>query len=821
MMRPSSFCTLLALFLLPLRLLADGLDQLISDYIADAPNGYHSAFAKHGMAGSANGEEILPFAGESRNGKARYVASFKLAVIDASGRRPLHNTFQQLRGRLSALLPAWEKQTESTFFYGSDTFTRSQDDGVTRVVLALENLDGADTVHLQIEYTGPGTAEVAQLPTTAPATADDAPAPPATATPAWSTAEGQQVLLDLLRAADSEFRDLRIPTDDPDRFRLPASVLNPAAAEPFLLLHSTSPMRYELEIFFAPKYGFAPYNLPLPEIENLLRAEGWTIQQDNRRWSALPPQGRAKRLVKRQHNGREYFVLEVVKEAWRARVEAHPQLVDVDCLTGDCVDGYARIRYLDTEAPFWYEGHFREARPEGWGRQFMRHSDPAENPLPAYIGWFKDGVRHGPGISYQFSGADTLDSIRTEDTYFTAADEVMLLPYLFQEYEAGELVMEIEKYWLHHQPPGQGDGFVIKTPFATRFGRPLSGDCENGDGILELPGLGTYAGHFVDGLAQGYGELSLPNGEIKAFELHAGIPAYTKTLVLPAGVSRVAAAKRGAFQLAVNDCLQGNCLNGEGIALMGSADHFSIGQYDYEGLYEGGFKNGRFHGKGAMRPFVGQTAPPITISGRFENGRREGPFLKRTGEAEEETLYYQDDVRYTESGQLYSAFLVEDLERRREERAKLLAEKIEKERLRLAAIDRRNEEIRKRNEARQRAATQRKAPRRNVLYTATFTGRSHRIPANSAFGLIIEDLDGKSSQPVIVEYIGGYNGDIGQYRFSMRGGVLNAFIGDATADPDKPRLLDITLLDHISPSANIYYVVHCAQSSRYRIIAYQ
>ncbi|MDZ8119911.1 hypothetical protein [Pontiella agarivorans] len=802
--------------ILPLMAHAQTTEQLVSDLIADAPNGFNAVAETDVFQGLENGGEILGFDGWVRNGEARYMASVKLAEIDEAGRRTLHEKFQAYRNRFSNRLAGWERESANTFFYGSDTFTKKESGSQTRVILALENVDGTDMVWLRVEYIGPGSAPIARLSQKTEETPnliqDEAPE-----IPVLKTEKGQQALLALLDEADTEFRDVRIATDDPEIFHLPETVLNPPEEEPRQLLRSTGPMRYELELWLVPKYGFDSYNLPQEELEDLLTENGWVVEHKNRRWTARPENSRAKRLVKKAFRGREYLVLEMVKEAYRPLVEKYPHLTDVDCLSGDCINGYASIRYLTDDPEYRYEGFFKEARPDGLGMQFMSYSDPTEDPLPAYIGNFKNGERHGPGISYQFSGGDDLAMIRKDDHYFTAKDEVLLLPHLYQEYENGELLMESEKYWLHHQPQDREAGFLIKTPFAVYFGKPVSGDCQNGEGMLELPGLGTFSGSFENGRAQGYGELTLPNGEIKAFVLHDGVPEYIRTLALPEGVSRIAAAKRGAFQLAVNDCLEGNCLNGEGVALMGSADLFSVGQYDYEGIYRGGFKNGKFHGQGTMLPFVTDEQTTLTIAGTFEDGMRQGRFVK-TRNGEEEIQYFKDDVRYTESGQLFSDYLAEDLERRRAEYKKLLAEKIEQEKRRLAAVARRNEEIRKRNEARKRAAKRRRAPRRNVLYSQTFSGRSHRIPAYGSFGILVEDLRGKGSQEIVVEYIGGYGGGFAHQRYRMSGGVLSVYIGDENPDPDKPRLTDPELLNKFTPSN--YYIIHCSKASHYQITAY-
>jgi hypothetical protein len=818
---------------------AQSFEQMLTDYIADAPNAFNNAYTKYGKDCYGNCNEVLVLTGEIYKGKATYYISFILAAIDSKGRKALHEKFQSYRKQIKNVLSDWEKDSKIEFFYGKDTYSKQEGDDKKEVTIELQNFGGYDLVILKIKYKGLSTTKIANKvsfdpfnfnPVAKNTTKKKEPEPtekiveaePLEPFEILSTKDGKQEFLNLLKLADSEFKSVKIKTDEKNQWKLKTTILNPEADEPYQVLRQTSPMRLELDIFLEPKYMSNTFGSEaLTEtLEDILKPKGWKIYHKGRNWIATPSNNSYTRLVKKVFSGNAYLVLEVVKKEYRKQVDKYPLLRIADCLEGDCINGFGSLKYLDEDSLYRYEGKFKDGKFDGLGFLYARESKKSENPKPKYFGYFSNGKKNGYGISLEYVNSDKLWRLRKESDYFKPSDEVMLKGYYFQEYENGVLMSESEVNWLHYSPQNSNKTYLITTPFSLEFGNAISGNCKNGNGVLNLPNLGKYKGRFVDGRAEGYGELTLPNKEVKAFFAINGIPKYIKTLVLPLGVSRLAAAKRGAFQLATDDCLEGNCKDGNGIAMMGSADRFSVGQYDIEGYYVGGFKNGKFNGYGEMHPFSSEST---TVSGKFEMGLRQGLFVRKSDDKTEK-LYYKDNIRVTESGKLWAEYLKEDLELRKTEIQKLINEGAKENAVRVAAIDRRNAERKRRaaEEAKKaRSQTRRRGSRGTLIYEATFRGSTYSIPAFLETDIYVQDINGGSNQVVKVGYLGdGGWLDYEKYnRFQMNGGIVHFRFNNDTGVNKKFIIRDPRSLGGISPHNK--YSIQMGKSSTYRVLVYE
>lgn len=824
---------LLILFMSSVNLIAQDFEQVVNDFIEDAPNAFNNVYLKYKNNCNGNCEKILALNGDNIKGRGHFYLTISLASIGESGRKQFHNKFQDYRKKIESILSDWEKDSKLEFYYGKDTYKMIDDTDETKVTIQLQNLGGTDLIILSIEYNGISTPKMVYHVSFDPNTLYSGMEDNISLDVAAETAQeeliqpfqvlqteaGKQAFVDLLIYAEDEFYAVKTTTNEENQWKLKTTILNPESEEPYQLLRETSQMRLELDIFLEPKYSSVSFGSEaLTEaVENIIKPLGWKIFNEGASWKAVPPDNNYKRLVKKNFLGNPYLVLEVVKKKYRSVVEKYPLLRIADIIKGDCINGYGELKYLDEDSLYRYEGNFKNGLFDGLGFFYLSETEKKENPLPSYFGYFKNGKKDGPGISYDFIYSDNLWKIRDRSEYFQPSDEVMLKAYLFEEYQNDSLITERNVYWLHHSPEGSNVSYIIKSPFSLEFGNPISGDCRNGQGVLDLGDLGDYYGNFIDGKANGYGQLVLPNNEVKAFYAKEGIPRYIRTLVLPQGVSRLDAAKRRAFQLATDDCLEGDCLNGYGTALMGSADQFNIGQYDYQGFYVGSFKNTRFDGEGVIHPYLDES---VTITGRYQNGKREGLFIKKYASGSEKQ-YFNDDNRVTETGQPYMEYLKEQNEIRKAEQKKILEQKIKENQARIAAIDKRNAEIRRRNEERRKKQSRsRRASRGSLVYEATFTGTYYSIPAFLESNVYIEDVNGRSSQTINVSYA-TYGGalDYGKNAsFDMRGGVVH-FRFDNDSGVDKRLILkDPRLLDNISPSNK--FIIRMRLPSTYNISVY-
>ena len=165
--------------------------------------------------------------------------------------------------------------------------------------------------------------------------------------------------------------------------------------------------------------------------------------------------------------------------------------------------------------------------------------------------------------------------------------------------------------------PYQGLDFLEKGPIVLARGSVRNGSASSratGKYELNILGVGTYTGNFVDGSAEGPGVLRKPSGIVQEIECRGGVPAVVRTLVCPNGERRVYRERFGSALLPQGDCLEGNAIDGQATFLL---------QRDNQGhdfVYTGPFRDRKMHGQGVLEQYG------MRWTGNFSKGQRDGIF---------------------------------------------------------------------------------------------------------------------------------------------------------------------------------------------------
>ena len=331
------------------------------------------------------------------------------------------------------------------------------------------------------------------------------------------------------------------------------------------------------------------------------------------------------------------------------------------CISGDCNNGFGTKKYTKNGKTYRYEGYFKNGQFHGLGMEF---NEWLNKNVPQVMGHYENGTLKISQEYYAIEPPTGLQMeaksyMRTEEEYIKLADKTQAIAYKVRYIsKAGKKENPI-KYMLHYSP--SGSKIIINRPIAKAFGTCISGDCNNGKGTLRLTGIGDFKGKFQNGIASSC-LLTLNTGEVIGVSIKNGIPINFKAFKLPAGVSRVEMAKRRVFKLGKNDCLEGDCMNGTGVGLVGHADRLmeaklSKDAEELQGYFKGTFKS-TTRQQGTLYTFKGRQ-----LTGDFSKGGN-GTFTS-VKDGKKETYYLKNGKRVTADGQPYSEYLAAVKEKER------------------------------------------------------------------------------------------------------------------------------------------------------------
>ncbi|HKK74094.1 MAG TPA: hypothetical protein VJ953_03390 [Saprospiraceae bacterium] len=665
---------------------AQQFEQWVRKWIEDSPNAFESVEQEYLKNGSQICGEILDTYGSNDLGVANFYADLEIASSQKYTRKELHDLFHTHKDKLKAMIhfKDWSYHESIQRYFGSVSYVDEKEGNKRSCELALEKRGAFEMVILKFEFHGT-SAKAGKLAKNHDQNRKLRSEDTTILAPSLlsfnqdirgvlNQAQGKAAFKDLLTAADDDFANIISTQQENDYFLVKPNALNPQAPEPHQIIHDKGQMRIELHLRFVELYGAVGWQFD-DEVNQGLNAilkEDWEITKKvNGEWTAVLKNGQKhKRIVKRQKNNRDYLVIEVIKKPFRSLIAQYPQLLEGNCVAGNCVEGAGKFIFQENDLyTVSYQGDFKNGLYEGIGFVYLKYLSKEgiisfdldhftnKNERLLFIGHYRQGKRYGKGIAYAYAKyKDPLINFRKESEYFQEGESTGVFSYIFQDYEADSLLSEELCSFVYYQPNTK-TSFKIVQPFTTAYGNCISGSCQNGFGTLKIEGLGVFEGEFLNGKAQGLGILKLPTGEWKYFASHQGIPQYLRTLKLPAGVSRLAAAERHVWLLANDDCLEGNCYDGEGLRLRISADRFRKYNVPYRGYVRTTFKQGIATGKFKIFSLWG---PEITVEGIFEKGAFEGEIVVQW--AREDTPryeYYQSGRKVTKDGQDYAEFLLE------------------------------------------------------------------------------------------------------------------------------------------------------------------
>jgi hypothetical protein len=160
----------------------------------------------------------------------------------------------------------------------------------------------------------------------------------------------------------------------------------------------------------------------------------------------------------------------------------------------------------------------------------------------------------------------------------------------------------------------------------------------NGKGKFVSPDGASWEGDFVQGFPWGKVKIIAPN----AFEYYGDVLFGKRN---GAGTIKYSTGERYEGDW-VNNNMQGNGKYSFALSYR-YVGEFSNGKFNGrgaldtpEGLYEGGFKDGKPHGKGTQKVFRTQA----TLKGNWVNGKKEGTFTYQDALTQTKTITYINDI---------------------------------------------------------------------------------------------------------------------------------------------------------------------------------
>lgn len=657
-----------ALFL-SVALQAQSLETVIKAWLDDAPNGFQNSFDKYGR--SYGGHCVDIDALYSSFSGSQYKAYFELKPQGS-----LLQTYNRVKSQMVnwSFLQGWESSS-SVYLDHNITYKATKPNGELWMVgLSIgQNYDGSkpEILSLFISRDGLKSPRV-DVPDkeTKPLSNNST----VNLKSRLADQKGKEALKRFIAAADNDFEDILLKGSlQKGVYKVKEGHLNPQADQPFITVKD-EPQKRILTLRFQidnPKNHFVffdlfyePYNY-----NSIFNETEWDLDQSDM-WKAEHKTKPYLVVKKGYEKGLDVLEIVAVKRAYRKNLAANPDLVNNDCIKGDCVNGFGIVKYTENYIPYRYEGGFRDGKFHGIGYIYKESKNGLTiidlernregSDLLLYIGHHRDGKRQGEGLSYAYAEfKDPVRSFREKSEYFNSAEQTGVFNYVYQTYDADTLASETLCSFVYHKATPDTD-LSIEQPFTTDYGQCVSGNCQNGTGVLKIKNLGNYEGQFINGQANGKGILKMPTGEWKRFEVNQGIPKYIRTLKLPAGVSRLAAAKRKVWLLADHDCIEGDCYNGEGLQLRINADRFRRYNVSHHGYTRSSFQNGVAEGRFKI---LSLEDPQTTVDGIFRNGKFNGTLIVReANKSTPEYEYYQHGRRVTKDGRDYAEYLEEQRE---------------------------------------------------------------------------------------------------------------------------------------------------------------
>lgn len=671
-------------------------EKWLEQWIEDGSN----AFENVEQAYAKNGNEVCGILernyGNNTNGIGHFFAHLEIASSKDNSRRELHTKFHDLKKQMNAMsfFKEWTYNEIIERYFGNINYKKEDNNNQYRCELALKSWEDYEAVMITIEYNGASEKEgklapnhdklrkLTEADTTVLVASDYTFSQDIRAV--FGETKGMEAFKSLLADAENDFKNIIGLAIAENIYSVKPNALNPTAQEPHQIIIDKGQMRTELHLRLIELYGAVGWRLD-DGVRNALQkilGDDWNIETKiSGEWKATLKNGKKHiQIVRRNKNNRDYLVVEVIKEPFRKYIEQYPQLLKGNCIEGNCVEG--KGVFVTQESAYYdvrYEGEFKNGYYEGIGFVYFEYAskqnmtsfelDHYSNSKKRllFMGNHQAGKRHGKGIAYAYAKyKDPYKNFREVSEYFQKDEQTGVFYYLFQEYDSDSLQSEYLCNFIYYNPNNRDA--KIEQPFTTAFGQCISGDCNNGKGILKINGLGNYEGQFVNGKAQGKGILKMENSEWKSFEAFDGIPKYIRTVKLPQGISRLAAAKRNVWLLADNDCLEGNCYNGKGTKLRVSADRFRRYNVRYRGYVQTNFQNGIAEGQFKILPI---DEPQIKVDGTFKNGKFDGTLtVQWASETTPRYEYYQNGKRVTKDGQDYREYLDEEIKKAQEAIAK-------------------------------------------------------------------------------------------------------------------------------------------------------
>jgi hypothetical protein len=681
---------------------AQSFETVVKAWLDDAPNGFHNVLAQYGRNCGGHCLDIDAL-------HSSYSGSSYKAYLELKPQGSLVDTYTSLKAQMEQwpLLRGWERSS-SVYTDHNIMFKTKKPNGEQWVVSLTvgQNYDASKPriLSLFISRNGLSSPRVA-VPDieTFPLTGAVSNAAVVNLKSRLANEQGKAALKELIASAESDFEGILLKnTFRNNVYQVREGHLNPKATKPFVTV-TDEPQKRTLTLRFQiddPKNYFVFGDLLYPpyNYNTLFPKTEWDLDESDM-WKADHKTKPYLIVQKGYEQGVDVLEIIAVKKAYRANLAANPDLVNNDCLEGDCVNGFGIMKYSDNNQLFRYEGGFRNGKFHGIGFVYRESGDGLTlidlernrqgTELLLYVGQHQDGKRIGKGLFYAYAHfKDPVRSFRDKSEYFQAGDQTGVFNYIFQEYRADTLFKERLCSFTYHKKSAN-TYHSIEQPFTTEFGQCVSGDCQNGSGVLDIKGLGRYEGQFIRGAANGRGILKMATGEWKEFEVHQGIPEYIRTVKLPGGVSRLPAAARNVWLLADNDCIAGNCYNGEGLQLRVNTDRFRRYNVRYRGLVRSRFQNGVAEGPFKILSYDGQK---VIADGTFKQGVFDGTLRAYvSNRSTPELEYYQTGRRVTKDGRDYAEYLAEQRELWQEEyerkRQEAIAEGIAEGKRRMAEAE--------------------------------------------------------------------------------------------------------------------------------------